>query len=101
MNPSKSPGLDGLTEGFYQDHSEVVKEDVVNICLEFLNSNKSLECVNDTPVALVPKVQKPESVENFRPISLCNVIYKVVSKCLSNRLKISLDEVITENRVHL
>ena len=54
--------------------------------------------VNDAAIVLIPKVQHPESLKDYRPISLCNVLYKVVSKCLVNRLRPLLDDVISENQ---
>ena len=54
--------------------------------------------VNDAAIVLIPKVQHPESLKDYRPISLCNVLYKVVSKCLVNRLRPLLDNVISENQ---
>ena len=53
------------------------------------------EGVNETLIVLIPKVQHPASLKEFRPISLCNVIYKVVAKCLVNRLRPILDEIIS------
>jgi len=43
---------------------------------------------NDTTIILIPKIDNPEMVAQFRPISLCNVVYKVISKMLSSRLKV-------------
>ena len=56
------------------------------------------EGVNDTAIVLIPKVQYPETLKDYRPISLCNVIYKIVSKCLVNRLRPLLDDLIAANQ---
>lgn len=54
--------------------------------------------VNATLVALIPKVKSPNQVAEFRPISLCNVLYKLAySKVVANRLKLILLEIVSEN----
>jgi hypothetical protein len=54
--------------------------------------------VNDTTIVLIPKVDHPETVKEFRPISLCTVIYKVIAKCLVNRLRPILGDIISINQ---
>jgi hypothetical protein len=53
---------------------------------------------NETVVVLIPKVPNPERLKDLRPISLCNVVYKIASKLLSNRLKLILSEIIALNQ---
>ena len=56
------------------------------------------EFVNSTTIVLIPKVKNPQEMKQFRPISLCNVIYKICSKVLANRLRSCLDDIISEEQ---
>jgi hypothetical protein len=72
-----------------------VGEDVCKIVLNVLNSGVMNIGMNFTHIALVPKITNPVKVTDFRPISLCNVIYKLISKVLANRLKVWLPKIIS------
>ena len=96
MNPSKAPGTDGLPALFYQKYWATVSGDIVRVCLKLLNEEGDVGCLNETLIALIPKVDKPERIEQFRPISLCNVIYKIVAKCLADRMKGTLNDTVFE-----
>ena len=63
--------------------------------LQAINNTKIPDGWNATNVVLIPKVDSPEVITQFRPISLCNVVYKIISKMLANRLKKILPEVIS------
>jgi hypothetical protein len=71
---------------------------VVAAVKTFFAEGRMPEGVNDTAIVLIPKVAHPERLTEYRPISLCNVIYKVVSKCLVNRLRPLLEELVDENQ---
>lgn len=72
--------------------------EVTSAVLSILHSGFMLRKINYTHIALVPKIKNPEKITNFRPISLCNVIYKIVSKVLANRLKVVLPLVISDSQ---
>jgi hypothetical protein len=84
MQPLKAPGPDGFTSGFYQQNWATVGGEVCTAILSFLNFGHLDETIHATNIALIPKVKKPTLVSEFRPISLYNVIYKLISKVLAN-----------------
>jgi hypothetical protein len=94
----KAPGPDGLHVVFYKRFWPMVEEDLVAAVLQSLNSGKIPEGWNDTVIVLIPKNDDPKKVTKYRPISLCNVIYKVISKLLATRLKGVLPEIIGEQQ---
>ena len=87
MGPTKAPKPVGMNALFYQNFWHVVSNNVVNVVLDFLNSSNMVPNVNYTNIVLIPKIKSLEKMSNFRPISLCNVIYKIISKVLANCLK--------------
>ena len=95
MCPTKAPGPDGLSAAFYQKHWNEVKEGVLTTCLHILNTQGILAPLNYTYIALIPKKGKPRRVTDFRLISLCNVIYRIVAKSIANRFKQILHQIIS------
>lgn len=95
MHPSKAPGLDGLSATFFQRHWNVMCHFVTTACLEILNGDEDLSIINHTYVVLISKVKEPKRVHEYMPISLCNIIYKIISKCIANRLKVFLEHLIS------
>ena len=98
MHPTKAPGPNGVSAIFYQKYWDVIGNDITNIVLNVLNSNASVAPLNQTNIALIPKINSPAKMNEFRPISLCNVSYKIISKVLANRLKPILSTIILENQ---
>jgi hypothetical protein len=64
----------------------------------FFETGNIPEGINDTVIVLIPKTNEADDIMDFRPISLCNVIYKVVSKCIVNRLRPLLQFLISETQ---
>uniref|UniRef100_A0A2N9FI47 CCHC-type domain-containing protein n=1 Tax=Fagus sylvatica TaxID=28930 RepID=A0A2N9FI47_FAGSY len=98
MGPSKAPGPDGMTALFFQKYWHIVGEDVSLAIQDFFQSGRMLGSINFTNIVLIPKVKNPEFMSQFRRISLCNVLYKIASKVLVNRMKVILPRVISDSQ---
>ncbi|KAK2659499.1 hypothetical protein Ddye_006032, partial [Dipteronia dyeriana] len=92
MNPSKAPSENGLPTLFYWNFWDNVGLSVVEACLGVLNNGESVGRINKTIITLIQKTPSPESVSQYRPISLCNVFYKSIAKVITNRFRNSLDD---------
>jgi hypothetical protein len=98
MGPLKAPRPDGMPPIFYQSYWHVVGKDVAAVVLYCLQSGTLLPSLNHTYVTLISKTKSPERVTEYRPISLCNVLYKLISKVLANRLKKIFPNIISESQ---
>ncbi|KAL0345399.1 UNVERIFIED_CONTAM: putative mitochondrial protein [Sesamum radiatum] len=98
MYPYKSPGPDGLSPVFYQNYWHIVGPEIISFVLDFLNHGHFDVAFNYTFIVLIPKCDSPENMSHFRPISLCNITYKIASKMLANRLKPFLPHIISETQ---
>jgi hypothetical protein len=98
MAPLKAPGPDGFPAGFFQHHWAVMGKEVGRFIIDILNSGSMPSHLNMTHIALIPKVKSPTCVTEFRPISLCNVVYKLISKVLANRLKKVVPHIISPSQ---
>ncbi|KAA3458589.1 reverse transcriptase [Gossypium australe] len=87
MRPIKAPGSDGFPVLFFQKYWHIVGKEVLEYCLGILNEEKEIELANTTDIVLIPKVLQPITLVNSRPISLCTVMYKLVTKTIANRLQ--------------
>jgi len=98
IGATKAPGPDGFTALFYQKYWSIIKEVVLNCVCDLFKRNHLLKEQNHTFIALIPKRLGPFSVNHFRPISFCNIIYKIISKILANRFKVLLHHFISQNQ---
>lgn len=98
MSPYKSPGYDGLPAGFYHHFWKLVEHDVVNMIQQVFNSGFLLKQLNHTLITLILKIECPSTFKEFRPISLCNVAYKAISKILVLRMQDAMKELISPHQ---
>ncbi|KAL1191046.1 putative ribonuclease H protein [Cardamine amara subsp. amara] len=98
MHPEKAPGPDGMTALFYQRFWYSIKDDLVQMVKDFFNSENFDQRLNETNIWLIPKKEKPQRMADFRPISLCNVSYKIISKNFCLRLKKFLPRLISDTQ---
>jgi hypothetical protein len=87
MGSTKAPGLACFTALFYKKYWNIIKDVVLSSVWDFFGNNHLLKEQNHTFTALIPKKLGASTVNQFKPISLCNIIYKIISKILANRFK--------------
>ena len=90
-----APGPEGYSAGFFHDNWPIVGDEVCQAIFTSLNSRILNTDLNFTYIAFIPKKQNASVVSDFRPISLCNVLYMIISKVLANRLKEILPKIIS------
>ncbi|XP_055960979.1 uncharacterized protein LOC126672148 [Mercurialis annua] len=94
LQPLKSPGVDGLHALFLQNQWSTVGPKICDFIKGIFSGQEFPREINRTLITLIPKCENPESIKSFRPISLCNVIYKIITKIIANRLKKVMPHII-------
>ncbi|GKD92488.1 RNA-directed DNA polymerase, eukaryota, reverse transcriptase zinc-binding domain protein [Tanacetum coccineum] len=94
---NKSPRPYGYSAKFYKKAWTIIGRDVCNVVKEFFKNGKILGEVNATLITLVPKVGASQKVSDYRPIACCNVLYKIISKILTNRIKHALHKLVNQS----
>lgn len=84
---NKSPGPDGYSVEFFRASWDHVGGDITCAVKEFFRNGKLLKDMNTTAIALIPKTSEACCLSDYRPISCCNLVYKLISKIIANRLK--------------
>ncbi|XP_071909741.1 uncharacterized protein [Coffea arabica] len=95
INSDSAPGPDGIGFGFYLACWGIIKEELVAAVQDFFNGGWLPKGVTSTLIVLMPKTQGASHWQDFRPINLCNVNSKIISKLLSNRLNRLLPQLIS------
>ena len=98
MYPLKSPSPDGMPPLFFQHFWPTIGNTVTKTILDFLNFGFAPPKFNDTHVVLIPKNNDHKNISDYRPISLCNMICKLASKVIANRLKKILHSIISDTQ---
>lgn len=94
MKPYKSPGPDGFHCIFFKQYWHIVGDDVFHLVNTAFQTGYFNPTISDTLIALIPKIDSPKTFKDFRPISLCNIIYKLITKVLVMRLRPILNNII-------
>jgi hypothetical protein len=94
----KAPGPDGFNGFFVKKTWHIIKEDLYKMCADFYDHLADLKSINYSYITLVPKKHNPETVNDFRPISLLNTSMKIITKLLANRLQKEMPRVVHANQ---
>lgn len=98
IGDDKAPGPDGLTARFYKSYWNIIGEDVIKEARDFFLTSYMKPSINQTNICMIPKHTNAKTLSDYRPIALCNVLYKIISKCLVNRLKHHLGNIISDSQ---
>nr|GEU62973.1 hypothetical protein [Tanacetum cinerariifolium] len=98
IDSSKAAGPNGYTSCFFKKAWGIIGNDICLAIREFFITRRILREINATLIALVPKIDTPNTVSDFRPIACCNVLYKCISKILTNIINEGLSKVVSLNQ---
>eukprot|EP00253_Pinus_taeda_P035966 PITA_35966 len=98
MEPNKAPGPDGFPVRFYLSCWAIIKNDLLRMVKKSQSCTKIGGGINSAFLALIPKEKGAVDFSRFRPISLCNTSYKLITKIIANHLKKILAAIILENQ---
>lgn len=93
-----APGLDGLSFLFYQKFWDIIKKDILALFDDFYKGCLDIYRLNFALVTLIPKVNDACNMKQFRPISLLNCSFKMISELLTNRLWIVAQRLVAANQ---
>jgi len=83
----KAPSLDGFNVDFFKACWNIVKQDILNVVEDSMRNRTILKALKTSFISLIPKQDNALTPDKFQPIAFCNVVYKIISKVVANRLK--------------
>lgn len=98
LHPLKALGPDGFSGIFFRHYWETIRHQVIGFVQESFIAGELVEGLNKTFIILVPKSENATDFNHFRPISLCNFTYKIISKIIAERPKNLLPQLISPNQ---
>lgn len=98
IHADKAPGPDGFSASFFQSNWGTVGNQIISEIQSFFSSGILPHNINATHVRLIPKIQSPKTMKDYRPIALCSVYYKIIAKVLTKRLQPILQNLISANQ---
>jgi hypothetical protein len=94
MEHNKEPGPDGFPVEFYQVFGEIIKIDLMALFHEFHKGDLPLFSLNFHIITLLPKEKEAKQIQQFRPICLLNVSFKIFTKAMTNRIALVAQKII-------
>lgn len=94
IGDNKAPGLDGYSARFFKSSWHIVGGDIVAAVQEFFRTGKLLRSLNTSLITLIPKHATVNTIRDYRPIAYCNVLYKIISKLITNRMSVVMSYLV-------
>ena len=99
METGKALGPDGFTIDFFQSCWDLVKEELWKVVEESRRIGRVVKAFNATFLSLIPKENGADTLGKFQPISLCNMVLKIITKVMANKLKPLLLGIVSQDQL--